>query len=47
MHDLTCSEIPNSWNNEEKTKMANFNEGDSRHELNYPEFPYSWNNGER
>lgn len=31
----------------EKTKMANFNEGDSRHDLNYPEFPYSWNNGER
>ena len=26
MHDLNYPEIPNSWNNKEKTKMANFNE---------------------
>ena len=25
-HDLNYPEIPNSWNNKEKTKMANFNE---------------------
>lgn len=26
MHNLNYPEIPNSWNNKEKTKMANFNE---------------------
>ena len=25
-YDLNCPEIPDSWNNKEKTKMANFNE---------------------
>ena len=29
-HDLNYPEIPNSWNNKEKTKMANFNENVNR-----------------
>ena len=30
-HDLNYPEIPNSWDNEEKTKMANFNEKINSH----------------
>ena len=30
-HDLNYPEIPNSWNNKEKTKMANFNEKINSH----------------
>ena len=31
-HDLNYPEIPDSWNNKEKTKMANFNEKINSHE---------------
>lgn len=34
MYDLNYPEIPNSWNNEEKTKMANFNEKINSHKEN-------------
>ena len=40
-HDLNYPEIPNSWNNKEKTKMANFNEKVNRgigYSLNSQEF---------